>query len=129
MEISFQIKRGILHATQSGDFDPEVYLRGVAGAMKLDGYMPGMSVIADARLMLKSSTSDEMLRLRDGLNEGALRGFRPRRYAIVTTMPMYEMIVKLFDHLIADALEGDAPKIQIRCFGTPEEAEIWIRSD
>jgi hypothetical protein len=128
MNISFQIKQGILHATQFGDFEPEVYLHGVAEAMKLDGYVPGMSVIADARLMLKSSTPEEMMRLRDGLNEGVLRAFRPRRYAIVTTMPMYEMIVKLFDHLIADALEGDAPKIQIRCFATPEEAEIWIRS-
>jgi hypothetical protein len=84
-----------------------------------------MPVVTDSAGVTAPPTAVDMQRIRDAFNEGKLRAFRPKRYAVVTPAPMYEMIVKLYDTLIVDGLESPAPGAEIQRFVSMAKAEAW----
>lgn len=125
MYISFSIKDGLLRIVQAGAFDVGAYLGLIATAVAHPAYRSDLPVVTDSTGVTAPPTAADMQRIRDAFNEGMLRAFRPKRYAVVTPAPMYEMIVKLYGTLIVDALESPAPGAEVRRFVSAEKAEAW----
>jgi len=125
VEISFKIEDGLLRIVQVGAFDAGAYLGLIEKIVAHPDYRSDLPTVADSTGVTAPPTASDMQRIRDAFNEGALRAFRPKRYAVVTAAPMYEMIVKLYGTLIVDGLESPAPGAEVRRFVSMEKAEAW----
>jgi len=122
----FSIDGGLLRLVQSGQYDVEAFLQALADALRDPAYVAGMPALLDARGQTSPATNADRERIRHALNDGPLRAFRPRRYAIVSLHPESEKLAKLAQILIVDALEG-AFRPELRHFDVIEAAEAWVR--
>lgn len=127
MEMSFRIEDGIVRMVQAGEFDVETFVRTIVEVVADPTHRSTMPVIVDVSAMLSQVNFAGMEKIREALVRGPLTAFRPRRYAIVTSAPMYDVMAKLYTEAIVEAEPVLAGGIEIRNFATMAQAEAWAR--
>ena len=126
-KISFRIADGLLRIEQSGDFDVDAYIALIVEVLAHPDYRLGMPAIADVTGTRRHVTVPDMEVIREALVRGPLKAFRPRRYALVATAPMYGLIAKLLSEVIVETTNVLSGVLEIRRFATHAEAEAWVR--
>ncbi len=129
MNISVRIEAGIVRVVQSGEFEVDKYIAALAAAAALPEHRPGMPVISDVSGVTKNASVADLDRIREALVGGALKDLRPRRYALVSPVPIFSVMARLYSEMVVEAAPVVAGKVEIRRFATIQEAEAWVRAE
>jgi len=128
MKMTYGIEGGVIRIRQEGEFDVDVFIATLVRVVADPAYRPAMPVLADVTQMRSQVDFAGMEKIRGALMAGALAAFRPRRYAIYTPAPMYDVMARLYSEVIVAPEPSLAGRIEIRNFPTEVEALAWVRA-